>query len=566
MKYVIVGAVAGGASTAARLRRMDEKAHIILFEKGEYISYANCGLPYYIGDVIKSRNDLFVQTAVSFNRRFAVDVRICTEVTAINPAAKTITATNRLTGETYTEAYDKLVLSPGAEPIRPPLPGIGHPGIFTLRTVADTDFIKSYVEQRSCKKVVVIGGGFIGLEMAENLHELGLEVAIVEMAPHVLSPLDQPMSALVQQHLRSQGVALHTGARVVGFDKAVQGLKVLLAEGGPLDADVVILSIGVRPDSRLAVGAGLAVGPTGGIKVNAYLQTSDPDIYAVGDAIEFESPLTGGPVSTFLAGPANKQGRICADNIVLGNVQQYQGSINTAIVKVFDLTVGVAGMNTRQLTAAGLQHIVSTTHSGSHAGYYPGARQMSIQLAFAPVTGRLLGAQVVGYKGVDKRVDLLSTVIKQGGTITDLTELEHAYAPPYSSAKDPVNIAGFAAENILMHHMQVFYCHEADRAREKGWLLDVRTAAEYERGAIEGAVNIPLDELRARLDEVPRNTPIYLYCQIGLRGYLATRILVQHGFNEVYNLSGGYKLWQACTDEGPCRSKAPRQKPVPALV
>ena len=566
MKYLIVGAVAGGASTAARLRRMDEKAQIILFEKGEYISYANCGLPYYIGDVIKSRNELFIQTAVSFNRRFAIDVRICTEVTGIDPESKTITATNLLTGETYTESYDKLVLSPGAEPIRPPLPGIGLPGIFTLRTVADTDFIKAYVKERRSGKAVVIGGGFIGLEMAENLHELGLEVTIVEMAPHVLSPLDAPMAALVQQHLRSKGVTVYTSTRVTGFDKAGNGLKVLLAEGTPLDADVVILSIGVRPDSRLAAGAGLRVGPTGGIRVNAYLQTSDPHIYAVGDAIELDSPLTGQPQSTFLAGPANKQGRICANNLVLGNVQKYSGSINTAIVKVFDLTVALAGLNTRQLTAAGLKHLVSTTHSGSHAGYYPGAGQMSIQLAFAPFTGQLLGAQVVGYKGVDKRIDLLASVIKQGGTIADLTELEHAYAPPYSSAKDPVNIAGFAAENILLRRMQVFYCHEAERVKEKGFLLDVRTPAEFERGAIQGALNIPLDELRARLDEIPRDTPIYLYCQIGLRGYLATRVLLQNGFSTVFNLSGGYKLWQACTDEGPCRPKATRQVPEPALL
>lgn len=566
MKYVIIGAVAGGASTAARLRRMDEKAQIILFEKGEYISYANCGLPYYIGNVIKSRNDLFVQTAVSFNRRFAVDVRICTEVTAINAAEKTITATNRLTGQTYTESYDKLVLSPGAEPIRPPLPGIDLPGIFTLRTVADTDFIKAYVEQHQSGKAVVIGGGFIGLEMAENLHELGLNVTIVEMAPHVLSPLDAPMAALVQQHLRSKRVTVQTGVRVVGFNKEGKGLNVLLAEGAPLDADVVILSIGVRPDSRLAAGAGLAIGTSGGIRVNPYLQTSDPHIYAVGDAIELDSPLTGLPHSTFLAGPANKQGRICANNLVLGNVQTYNGSINTAIVKVFDLTVGVAGLNSRQLSASGLQHLVSTTHSGSHAGYYPGAEQMSIQLAFAPGSGRLLGAQVVGYKGVDKRIDLLSTIIKQGGTITDLTELEHAYAPPYSSAKDPVNIAGFAAENILLRHLQVFYCHETASVKERGFLLDVRTPAEYERGAIAGAVSIPLDELRSRLNELPRDTPIYLYCQIGLRGYLASRILAQHGFREVYNLSGGYKLWQACNEEGQCRPKPTSQKPEPVLA
>ena len=556
MKYLIVGAVAGGASTAARLRRMDEKAQIILFEKGEYISYANCGLPYYIGNVIKSRDALFVQTAVSFNRRFAIDVRVRTEVVAIQPAEKTITAYNHVTGEKYTETYDKLVLSPGAEPIRPPLPGIHHKGIFTLRSVADTDYIKAYVEQFKSGKAVVIGGGFIGLEMAENLHELGLDVSIVEMGPHVLAPLDQPMAALVQQHLRAKGVELYTNTRVIGFDHVGDSLRVLFDEGTPLKADVVILSIGVRPDARLAINAGLEVGRTGGIRVNDYLQTSDPDIYAVGDAIEFHSPLTGAASTTFLAGPANKQGRICANNLVLGNVQRYTGSVNTAIVKVFDLTVGVAGMAGHQLTKAGIKHLVSTTHSGSHAGYYPGAGQMSIQLAFAPGSGRLLGAQVVGYKGVDKRVDLLSSVIKRGSTIEELTELEHAYAPPYSSAKDPVNIAGFAAENILLQKMKVFYCETASNVAARNFLLDVRTETEYEKGHIEGAVSIPLDELRSRLDELPTDEPIYLYCQIGLRGYLATRILMQHGFGPVYNLSGGYKLWQACAEEGAYRQKA----------
>lgn len=549
MKYVIIGAVAGGASTAARLRRMDEKAQIIIFEKGEYISYANCGLPYYIGDVIKNRDSLFVQTATSFTSRFAIDVRVHTEVTAIDPVRKTVSVKNGVTGEEYTETYDKLVLSPGAEPIRPPLPGIESRGIFTLRSVGDTDRIKAYVQQFPSGKAVIIGGGFIGLEMAENLHELGMQVSIVEMASHILAPLDYPMAALVQQHIRSKGVDLYTDTAVIGFDQVGDSLKVLLNNGHPLDADVVILSIGVRPDTRLAVNAGLEIGATKGIRVNEYLQTSDPHIYAVGDAIEFVSPITGKPISTFLAGPANKQGRICANNLVLGNVQKYTGSINTAIVKVFDMTVGVSGMTSRQLQAAGVEHIVSTTHSGSHAGYYPGARQMSIQLAFTPDNGRLLSAQVVGYKGVDKRIDLLSSVIKRSSDIYELTDMEHAYAPPFSSAKDPVNIAGFVAENILLRKMRVFYWNEAEAGKEDRFILDVRTQSEFEAGSIEGAVHIPLDELRHRLDELPRDRDIYLYCQIGLRGYMATRILKQNGFTRVFNLSGGYKLWDVCATE-----------------
>lgn len=549
MKYVIIGAVAGGASTAARLRRMDEKATIILFEKSDYVSYANCGLPYYIGDVIKDRNKLFVQTASGFNTRFAIDVRVHTVVTAIDRVHKTVTATNQVTGETFIESYDKLVLSPGAEPIRPPLPGIHSKGIFTLRNVADTDLIKSYVRRFPGGKAVVIGAGFIGLEMAENLHSLGMDVSIVEMASQVMAPLDYPMAALVQQHIRSKGVHLFLHTNVSGFKQEGDRLNVLLIDQAPLDADVVILSIGVRPDTRLAETAGLKIGQARGICVNEYLQTSDPDIYAVGDAIEFKSPITGLPVNTFLAGPANKQGRICANNIALGNVQKYEGSINTAIVKIFDMTVGTAGMAVKALTAAGIEHYVSTTYSGSHAGYYPGAEMMTIQLAFAPGNGRLLGAQVVGYTGVDKRLDLLSSVIKRGATIYELTGIEHAYAPPFSSAKDPVNIAGFTAENILLQRMKTFYWHEANTPGRDRFILDVRTEKEYNSGGLEGAVNIPLDDLRNRLEEVPVDRAIYVYCQIGLRGYLATRILLQNGFNEVYNLSGGYRLWHSCTDE-----------------
>ncbi|MCD6012123.1 MAG: cdr [Flavipsychrobacter sp.] len=549
MKYIIVGAVAGGASTAARLRRLDEHAEIVIFEKGEYISYANCGLPYYIGDVIRERDKLFVQTAASFNKRFNIDVRIKTEVTAIDPVRKTITAIDHNTRRSYVENYDKLVLSPGAEPIRPPLPGIATEGIFTLRNVSDTDYIKAYVDKRKKGRAVVVGAGFIGLEMAENLHDLGMEVVIVEMGNQVLAPVDFPIAAIAQQHIRSKGVDLKLLTTVSGFEKEGENIKVLLKDDDAIMADVVILSIGVKPDTRLAVGAGLKLGPSKGIFVNEYLQTSDPDIYAVGDAIEFANPMTGQSMNTYLAGPANKQGRICANNLVNGNVQAYNGAINTAIVKVFDMTVATTGMASKHLTKAGLYHVVSTTHSGSHAGYYPGAKQMTIQIVFSPEDGRLFGAQIAGYDGVDKRADILASVIKHKGTIYDLEEFEHAYAPPYSSAKDPVNMAGFVAENILHDKLKVAYRDEVMQRRHDSVLLDVRSAEEFAQGTIPGAINIPIDELRNRINELSRERDTYIFCQIGLRGYLAQRILVQNGFDTVKNISGGFALWKVVEAE-----------------
>ena len=549
MKYIIIGAVAGGASTAARLRRMDEKADILIFEKGEYISYANCGLPYYIGNVIKDRNQLFVQTAASFNQRFNIDVRVMTEVTAIDPLQKIITAKNQITGEVYSESYDKLVLSPGAEPMRPPLPGILSEGIFTLRNVNDTDYIKSFIEEKQAKKAVVVGAGFIGLEMAENLHHLGLDITIIEMGNQILAPLDFPVAALVQQQIRSKGVDLRLNTPVAGFENEKDQLKVLLKNGEAIDADLVILSIGVRPDTKLAKQAGLKTGDAKGIWVNEYLQTSDPSIYAVGDAIEFTNPITGQSMNTYLAGPANKQGRICANNIVLGNHQKYNGSINTAIVKVFDMTVATAGTASKHLVAANIEHIVSTTHSGSHAGYYPGSRQMSIQIAFSPVDGRLYSAQIAGYDGVDKRIDILSSIIQRKGTIEDLTEFEHAYAPPYSSAKDPVNMAGYTAENILKDRLKVFYWNDIAVLDKNAILLDVRTVKEFKTGHIPNAISIPVDEIRDRLAEIPKDENIYIYCAVGLRGYLAHRIVKQSGFEKVFNLSGGYFLWKACESE-----------------
>jgi NADPH-dependent 2,4-dienoyl-CoA reductase/sulfur reductase-like enzyme/rhodanese-related sulfurtransferase len=548
MKYVVIGAVAGGASTAARLRRLDEHAEIIIFEKGEYISYANCGLPYYIGNVIKDRNALFVQTASAFNQRFNIDVRTLTEVVDINSATKTITAFNQTTGKTYEESYDKLVLSPGAEPIRPPLPGITNEGIFTLRNVADTDYIKAFVNQKKVKKAVVIGAGFIGLEMAENLHDLGLEVSIIEMGNQILAPLDFPIAAIVQQHIRQKGVNLLLSSAVTGFEKQDDQLKVLLKSGEALDADVIIMSIGVKPDTRLAVKAGVNLGTAKGIWVNEFLQTSNPDIYAVGDAIEFTNPITNQSMNTYLAGPANKQGRMCADNIVLGNKQKYHGAINTAIVKVFDMTVATAGTASKHLTNAKIEHIVSTTHNGSHAGYYPGAKQMSIQIAFSPNDGQLLSAQIAGYDGVDKRIDILSSAIKRKSTIYELLEFEHAYAPPFSSAKDPVNIAAFVAENILLEKHKIYHWNDIENRDDNSILLDVRNQNEFDAGYIPNAIHIPLDSIRERINELDKSQKIYIYCHGGQRGYLAQQILAQHGFNTI-NLSGGYQLWNNCTNE-----------------
>lgn len=556
MKYIIIGAVAGGASTAARLRRLDEKAEIVIIEKGEYISYANCGLPYYIGEVIKDRNKLFVQTASSFRQRFNIDVRISTEVVGVDASAKTITAINLLTGEKYEESYDKLVLSPGAEPIRPPLPGIQLPGIFTLRNVTDTDTIKKYVTEHQFGRAIIIGAGFIGLEMAENLHALGMQVSIVEMGNQILAPLDFPVAALVQQHIRSKGVDLRLGTTVSGFEKTADGINVQFKDGEQLSADIVLLSIGVRPDTRLAVMAGLELGTSKGIFVNEYLQTSNPSIYAVGDAIEFTNPITKQSMPTYLAGPANKQGRICANNIVLGNKYLYKGAINTAIVKVFDMTVATAGTASKHLTSANIAHIVSTNHSGSHAGYYPGAKQMAIQIAFSPVDGKLLSAQIAGYEGVDKRIDIMSSIIQRGSDIFELTEFEHAYAPPYSSAKDPVNMAGFVAENIMTNRLKVFYWNEMADLSTDSLLLDVRTVKEFEAGYIGQAINIPVDEIRERLQELPKDKKIYIYCEAGLRGYLAHRILRQEGFEEVYNLSGGYVSWNAAQTESALASKS----------
>lgn len=547
MNYLIIGGVAGGATVAARLRRMDEKANIILFERGKYVSYANCGLPYYIGDTINNREKLFVQTAKGFTDRFRIDIRTEQEVTAIRPDKKEVEIKNLSTGETYTETYDKLVLSPGAEPLRPGIEGIGSKKIFTLRNVPDTDTIKNYVNTENPKRAIVVGGGFIGLEMAENLHDLGIQVDVVEMANQVMAPLDFSMAAIVHRQLTDKGVGLHLEDGVSRFEEKDGGVTVHLRSGKQIATDMVLLSIGVRPETKLAKDAGLAIGERGGIAVNDYMQTSDADIYALGDAVEVRHLVTGQPALIPLAGPANKLGRIVADNIVFGNKKKYPGSIGTSIAKVFDLTVAAAGANAKLLQRNNIPYISSYTHGASHAGYYPGAVPLSIKILFAPENGKLLGAQIVGFNGVDKRIEMLAQVIQRGGIVHDLAELEHAYAPPYSSAKDPVNMAGFVAENILNKKSRIIQWRELTELPADTIRIDVRTHDEYKLGTIPGFINIPVDELREHLDELPKEKPIVVTCAVGLRGYLAYRILVQNGFKHVRNLSGGYKTWSVAT-------------------
>nr|WP_044654843.1 FAD-dependent oxidoreductase [Bacteroides acidifaciens] len=546
MKVIIIGGVAGGATTAARIRRVDESAEIILLEKGKYISYANCGLPYYIGGVIEEREKLFVQTPEAFSTRFRVDVRTENEVIFIDRKRKTVTV-RQSSEDTYEESYDKLLISTGASPVRPPLPGIDLSGIFTLRNVADTDKIKAYIDSHAPRQAVVVGAGFIGLEMAENLHAQGAKVSIVEMGNQVMAPIDFSMASLVHQHLMDKGVNLYLEQAVASFERDGKGLKVTFKNGQSIAADIVILSIGVRPETNLARAAGLTIGPAGGIAVNDYLQTSDESIYAIGDAIEYRHPITGKPWLNYLAGPANRQGRIAADNI-LGAKIAYEGSIGTSIAKVFDMTVASTGLPGKRLRVEGIDYMSSTIHPSSHAGYYPDAMPMSIKITFDKQTGRLYGGQIVGYDGVDKRIDELALVIKHEGTIYDLMKVEQAYAPPFSSAKDPVALAGYVAEDIIIGKTNPIYWRELrDIEMENKFLLDVRTPDEFALGTLPGAVNIPLDELRDRLTELPKDRMIYTFCAVGLRGYLAYRILTQHGFEKVRNLSGGLKTYRAAT-------------------
>ena len=546
-KYVIVGGVAGGATAAARIRRLTEDAEIILFEKGEYISYANCGLPYYIGGVIEERDKLFVQTPEAFGKRFNIDVRTQSEVTAIDTASKEVSV-KTADGKTYTQSYDKLLLSPGASPVVPPLPGIQSEGIFTLRNVNDTDRIKTYIDSHKVRRAVIVGGGFIGLEMAENLRHAGSQVAVVEMAPQVMGPIDYSMAALVHEHLQEKGIKLYLGEAVERFSRQCEELTVHFKSGIELKADMVLLSIGVRAETRLAQEAQLRLGEMRGIWVNEYLQTSDENIYAVGDAIEYPHPITDKPWLNFLAGPANRQARIVADNMVLGNRVSYEGSIGTAIAKVFDLTVASTGLPAKRLKQMEIPYLSATIHNGSHAGYYPGSMQMDIKITFSPTDGKLYGAQIVGYDGVDTRIDQYALAIKQGATVEQLTRLEHAYAPPFSSAKDPVAISGYVASNILSGKMQPLYWREMQQADTTDiTLVDVRTPDEFALGSITGAINIPLDEMRQRLAEIPTNRPVWLFCGVGLRGYLASNILKANGYSEVRNLIGGLKTYNAAT-------------------
>lgn len=549
MKYVIVGGVAGGASAAARLRRLDEKAEIVLFEKGEYISYANCGLPYYIGGVIGERERLFVQTPESFKARFRIDVRVKSEVKRIFPEEHILEVKNLLTGQIYKEKFDKLILSPGAEPVRPPLEGVQEEGIFTLRNVSDTDRIKEWASRQKAGEAVIVGAGFIGLEMAENLLQSGMQVTVVEMAAQVMTTVDFEVAAVVHQHFKIKGVGLLLNEAVTAFRKTGKGLDVVLKSGKKLKADLVILSIGVRPEVRLASEAGLKTGERGGISVNEYLQTSHPDIYAVGDAVEFTNPVSGQSSLAFLAGPANKQGRICADNVVEGNHRVYKGVIGTAIAKIFDLTVGTTGLPAKLLDRMGIPFREAIVHAGSHAGYYPGAVPMTIKINFSPVDGCLLGAQVVGYEGADKRLEMMAAVIRSGGSVYDLMELEHAYAPPFSAAKDPVNMAGFVADNILQGKVRTISWKELRGVDRKALtLINVCSGEECALNSIEGALNIPLNEMRDRLQEIPADKPVVVFCAVGLRGYIASRILMQRGY-DVRNLNGGLKTYQIAIAE-----------------
>lgn len=542
-KVLIVGGVAGGASTAARLRRVDEKAEIIMFEKGQYISFANCGLPYYIGGAIKDRENLLVQTAQAMEDRFKVDVRELSEVIRIDRQRKLVEVRSLKDGTTYEESYDVLVLSPGAAPVKPPIPGIEGPNIYTLRDIPDTDSIKGFLDEKKPESAVVVGGGFIGLEMAENLHEAGLKVDIVEALDQVMAPLDYDMAAMVHNHIRSKGCGLHLKDGVKAFEAEGGRTAVVLAGGKRITADMVLLSIGVKPNNGLAKEAGLEIGVTGGIKVNEYLQTSDPDIYALGDAIEVKDYVSGNPALIPLAGPANKQGRIVANNIA-GRRETYKGTQGTAIAKIFELAAASTGVNEKTLKKLGKEpgkdYITTTTHSASHAGYYPGSSMMAIKTIYTP-EGRVLGAQIVGRDGVDKRIDYFAIAVRHRMTVHDLQEFELAYAPPFSSAKDPVNMAGYVASNVLNGDIKVAYWNEAMNAdMDSIFLLDAREPSEYAEGHIPNAVNIPLNQIRSRLAEIPGDKEIIVNCRVGLRSYIGVRMLVQNGFDNVKNLSGGY--------------------------
>jgi NADPH-dependent 2,4-dienoyl-CoA reductase/sulfur reductase-like enzyme/rhodanese-related sulfurtransferase len=539
MKLLIVGGVAGGASAAARARRLSEEAEIILFERGPDVSFANCGLPYHIGDQIKERDKLLVVTPERLRQRYRLDVRTRSSVEAIDRQAKKVKVRDLARGVEYEESYDKLILAPGAAPIRPPLPGIDLPGVFTLRNLQDMDRIKQALAG-GVRQAVVVGAGFIGLELVENLVRLGVQVTLVELLDQVLPPLDSEMTTPIAGQLAARGVTLLLGDSAEAFEKSGDGLSVLLKSGRRLPAQLVILGVGVRPENRLAVAAGLEVGPRGGIRVNEHMQTSDPDVYAVGDAVETRDFVTGEPAQVPLAGPANRQGRIAADH-ALGRDSRFRGTQGTAIVGVFDLTAALTGASEKTLRRSGRPYRKVYVHPAQHAGYYPGAQTMTLKLLFDPGDGKVLGAQAVGGEGVDKRIDVLAVAIQAGMTVYDLEEMELAYAPRFGSAKDPLNMAGFVAAGLLRgDHPQVTVEELREGTR---FILDVRTPQEFTAGHVPGANNVPVDELRSRLAELPRDRPIAVYCQVGMRGYLATRLLRQAGF-EAANLSGGFRTYQ----------------------
>ncbi len=555
MKIIIIGGVAGGATAAARIRRNDEMAEIILVERGQYISFANCGLPYHISGTIAEREQLLVTSEATFKDRYRVDVRSRTEAIAIDRKNKLVRLRDLASGDEFDQAYDKLLLSPGAEPLRPRLPGIDSARIFGLRNIPDLDRIMAHLNQHSTRRAVVIGGGFIGIEVAENLHDKGISTTLVEGADQILAPLDYEMAAIVHSHMHDKNIELYLSDKVERFEDKTDYTLVYLGSGRRLQADIIILAIGVHPETTLARAAGLELGATGGIKVNSHLQTSDPDIYAVGDAIEVTQTICGKPALIPLAGPANRQGRMAADNMIFANNKEYKGTLGTAILKAFDLAAASTGLNEKQLHAAGIPFLSCITHSGSHASYFPGAKQVSIKLLFT-AEGQILGAQAVGADGVDKRIDVIATAIYAGLNIDDMTDLELAYAPPFSSAKDPVNMSGYVASNILSQSVEVINWRELRDSLEtkeanasKLQLIDVRTAAEFEFGSIPSARNIDINHLRDQLEELDPEKPVVVFCQVGIRGYLAYRILKQRGYTQVRNLSGGYKTYSWAVDK-----------------
>ncbi|MBE6732338.1 MAG: CoA-disulfide reductase [Ruminococcaceae bacterium] len=544
MKTVIIGGVAGGATAAARLRRLDEKAEIIILERGEYVSFANCGLPYFIGGVIKEKSDLTLQTPISFKKRFNIDVRVQNEAVKIIPDKKKITVKNLVTGELYEESYDNLILSPGAKAIIPDIKGIESGNVFTLRNIPDTLKIKNYISKEKPQSALIIGGGYIGVEMAENLKEAGLTVSIAELSDHLIASLDFDMAADVHRYIKSKGISLFLNNGV----KEIRGNKVILQKG-ETKADIIIMAVGVRPETELAVECGIKLNSRGSIIVNSEMQTNIPDIYAVGDAVEVENFVTKAPSFIPLAGPANKQGRIAADNIA-GKISEYKGTQATSILKLFDMTVASTGLNEKSAKEAGFDYDKAYTYSASHASYYPGAKNMSIKALWDKKTLKILGVQIVGFDGTDKRMDVLAAAVRFGAKITDLTSLELSYAPPFGSAKDPVNMLGFVAENIVSGKVKQFFWHDVENLPRDGsvFLLDTRTPMEVSRGKIDGFINIPLDELRNRIGEIPKNKSVYVHCHSGLRSYLACCILSGNGY-DCYNLAGGWRLYESVINE-----------------